>query len=111
MSKIEFLPDPSAEDRMSSEEYWADQEAAQCRCKDRKPDEYTLSIECGSIEVTHLPCGKSPWFMFDDFNECIAMSPQKIVIKEVTGCSGYPCYGGSCDCGPEITLKTPEGEW
>lgn len=112
MTKIEFSPvDSNDDDRMTSEEYWADQEEATCKCKSRKEDEYELSIECGSIEVLHTPCGKRPWFMFGDMNECIAMRPQKVMVQESTGCSGYPCYGGSCDCGAEITLKTPEGKW
>lgn len=50
--------------------------------------------------------------MFNDFTECISMSPQSIVLDEATECGAYPCYGGgSCDCGPEIHLKTPEGKW
>lgn len=88
------------------------QARATCNCKERKGDDYTLSIDCGSIEIKHTVCGKSPWFMFNDFTECISMSPQSIVLDEATECGAYPCYGGgSCDCGPEIHLKTPEGKW
>ena len=84
---------------------------ATCRCTDKKDDEYTLEVEEGNAIVVHVPCGKRPWFMFDDHNLSVSMSPQKIIVNEQTGCSGYECYSGSCDCGPEIYLKTPEGNW
>lgn len=84
---------------------------ATCQCSERKADDYTLEIEEGSAVVLHAACGKQPWFMFNDFELCVSMSPQKIVVAEHTGCSGHECYSGSCDCGAEIHLKTPGGNW
>lgn len=102
-------PDEERAAEATSIEMAQAQERATCRCKERKQDDYELSVDCGGIEITHTPCGKKPWFMFDDMNEWISMSPQKIVVKEM-GIGSCGCYE-SCDCGPEIHLKTPEGKW
>jgi len=93
-----------------AEQMWAADEAARCKCEKPKPDEYTLSIDCGSIGITHTPCGKSPWFMFDDWNEVVCMANVPIRVEQITGCSGGQCYGGSCDCGPEVYLAMRKEE-
>lgn len=84
---------------------------ATCRCASPAKDQYTLEIVEGSIEIRHTPCGKRPWFMFDDWTESVSMSPQRVHVDVNTKCSGPECYSESCDCGPEIYVKTPEGQW
>lgn len=101
-------PDEQRAADATSFELAQEQERATCRCKDRKEDDYELSVDCGSIEITHTPCGKQPWFMFDDWNEIVHMGPQKIVVSETT-CTCY--QRPHCDCGPDVRLKTPEGKW
>lgn len=90
-----------------AEQMWAADEAARCKCENPKPDEYTLAIDCGGIDVVHTPCGKQPWFMFDDWTDMVHMYAIPVVVGQVTGCSGPECCGGHCDCGPEVTLKLP----
>lgn len=103
--------DEDAADMAFSFELYQAERRDTCDCAARKADEFTLAIDSGSIEIRHTACGKVPWFMRDDWNESVSMNPQKIIVSEVSGCSTpYPC-GGFCECGPEINLKTPEGEW
>lgn len=104
-------PDEDAVDRAFSFEAYQEERREICACVERKPDQFTLAIESGEIDIRHTICGKVPWFMRDDWNEFVSMNDQKILVDEVTACSTPYSCDGFCDCGPEINLKTLEGEW
>lgn len=108
-----FVPvETSPEDEEFNERLARSVEESKCRCVNARPDEYSLEIDLGSIQVAHTVCGKQPWFMFDDWNESVCMMPVPVRVDQVTGChsgcGGNPNKMG-CDCGPEVTL-IPKGK-
>lgn len=113
-TNIFFVPDPNSGDDVADEELARHEAEAHCRCPLPKPDQYTLTVDCGSIDITHTPCGKSPWFMFDDWNEVVCTGQDiPVHVDQVTGChSGCDSNLNKmgCDCGPEVTLTLRKEE-
>lgn len=91
-------------DRLTEEEYQKQRAEERCGCAE--PDNaYNLSIECGDIQIVHMTCGKPPWWMLDEFNECVGMDDITMTAT-VTGTEKD--YNDEID-GPQIDLQLIKG--
>lgn len=81
-----------------------------CRCN--STEGFALEIEDGGILVTHVKCGKQPWFMDADWVYCVYMDEVPIRVESLTSCRAgcdMRLDKTGCDCDPEVTL-TMEGK-
>lgn len=78
---------------------------SECPCP--KPDgQYELSIDAGSVLLTHKACGKQPR---GDYLDLVEMAPIPVTVKAepYRGCDGGAWHGEyRCDCGTTL-LVTP----